>query len=106
MKRKSRIPVARPNVTREAVELFRFVEDCIETGDDKFWEPEGGRKQQYLDGDRALMKMFGLHLGDISPCAHSWNESVQYRSLQERSPAGFHESARGGVAAVQDQRTR
>jgi hypothetical protein len=39
-------------------------------------------------------------------CAHSWNESVQYRSLQERSPAGFHESARGGVAAVQDQRTR
>jgi hypothetical protein len=66
-----RIPLRRNvrlRVTPEAIRLFKLVENCIETGDHEFWEDEGGRRRQYLDADRDLASIFGLHLGEISPC--------------------------------------
>jgi hypothetical protein len=66
-----RIPLRRNvrlRITPEAIRLFKLVENCIETGDHEFWEDEGGRRRQYLDADRDLASIFGLHLGEISPC--------------------------------------
>jgi hypothetical protein len=51
----------------EAIRLFRFVEDCIESGDCEISEEEGGRRSEYEAADRELAGMVGPSWS-ISPC--------------------------------------
>jgi hypothetical protein len=57
----------RPRIGPDAIRLFQFVEDCIESGDYEISEEEGGRKSEYEAADRELADMVGPGW-NISPC--------------------------------------
>jgi hypothetical protein len=57
----------RARIGPEAIQLFRFVEDCIESGDWEISEEEGGRRSEYQAADRKLAGMVGPGW-EISPC--------------------------------------
>jgi hypothetical protein len=67
-----RHPLKRRNVrdrrlTPEIVALFIRLEEIRDAGDHQQWEEHGGRKREYLDGDRELCDAFRLPGHAVSP---------------------------------------